>query len=74
MAGITLAQAEARLDEYLAAESAVLGGQSYQIGSRQLTRADLKDIRDGIAYWENKVQRLSQTSGGPRVRGIEPID
>ena len=42
----------ARLKQYIAAETAILtGGQSYKIGSRSLTRADLsqlKAIRDDL--------------------------
>lgn len=68
---ITLAQAESRLDQYYAAEEAVLNGQSYSIGSRSLTRANIKEIRDGIDYWENKVK--SKSSGGRQVIGAEPI-
>ena len=35
-----------RLKQYLAAEKAILeGGQSYKIGNRMLTRADLSEIR-----------------------------
>ena len=38
-----------RLRQYLAAEKAVLiGGQSYRIGNRTLTRADLAEIRSEI--------------------------
>ena len=36
----------ARLKQYLEAEKAILvGGQSYRIGNRTLTRADLAEIR-----------------------------
>jgi hypothetical protein len=45
MAGITLAQAEAQLALYLAAEEAVLANQSYEIAGRKLTRADLERSR-----------------------------
>lgn len=39
----------ARLRQYLAAEEAILvGGQSYKIGNRTLTRADLTEIRKEI--------------------------
>lgn len=39
-----------RLRLYLKAEEAILiGGQSYTIGNRTLTRADLDDIQDEIA-------------------------
>ena len=51
MAGITRQIAEARLTEYLAAEAKVLKNQSYSIGGRSLTRADLEEIREGITYW-----------------------
>jgi hypothetical protein len=70
MAGITLAQAEARLTAYLNAEEAVLNGQSYSIGSRSLTRADLKSIQQGIEIWSARVDRL--TRGGLSVRGATP--
>ncbi len=70
MAGITKAQAESRLTEYLSAESAVLSGQSYSVQGRALTRANLREIREGIAYWDAKVQKLD--SGGLRVRGLTP--
>ena len=36
MAGITLEQAEAQLASYLAAETKVLAGQSYEIAGRKL--------------------------------------
>lgn len=49
MAGITLAQAEAQLNAYLAAETAVLAGQSYEIAGRSLRRADLDMIQKGIS-------------------------
>lgn len=71
MAGITLAQAQAQLDAYLAAETAALAGKSYEIddpalGRRQLTRQDLEQIQRGIARWESKVVELTQASTGRR--------
>lgn len=57
--GITLASADARLKEYLAAEKAVLGSQAYEIGDRKLTRADLGEIREGIVFWSGQVDRLN---------------
>lgn len=69
MAGLTQAQAEAQLALYLAAEQKALQGQSYSIGGRQLTRANLAEIREGIAYWNAEVTRLAG-GGGPRVRGL----
>lgn len=63
MAGILLAQAQAHLDEWLAADLAVAGGQAYTIGSRSFTRANAAEIRKNIDYWEGRVQRLSRGSG-----------
>lgn len=39
-----------KLNTWLAAEEAVATGQSYQIGTRMLTRADLKQIRAQMEY------------------------
>jgi hypothetical protein len=71
MAGITLAQAEAQLTLYLAAESAVLTGQSYEIAGRKLTRAALGEIRTGITTWDARVKQLSlRATGRGRSRTI----
>lgn len=73
MAGITLAQAQAQLDAYLAAETAVLANQSYEIAGRKLTRANLKDIRDGIDAWNQRVKDLTQKQSRiTRTRTIVP--
>lgn len=50
-----------RLQIWLDAEEAVASGQSYQIGTRMLTRADLKQIREQIEYWAGK---LAAAEGG----------
>ena len=60
-----------RLDLYYEAEEAILGGaQSYTIGSRNLTRADLGSITEMIATLEDKVAEdeaaLDSASGGRR--------
>lgn len=69
MAGITLAQAEARLAAWLAADEAVATGQSYSIGGRSMTRANAAEIRKNIDYWEQRVNRLARAgTGGARVR------
>lgn len=59
MAGLTQAQAQAQLDAYMDAETAALNNQSYSIGGRTLTRANLKDIREGIQYWNAMVKELA---------------
>ena len=70
MAGITKAQAEAKLATWLAAEDKVASGQSYSIGGRSLTRADLKAIRDSIQYWNEMVQTLPRD--GIKIKGVTP--
>lgn len=73
MAGISLSQAESQLASWIAASTAVAQGQSYTIGTRSLSRANAKEIRDMISFWEAKVLRLADGSGGGiRLRGITP--
>lgn len=75
MAGITLAQAQTMLERYLAAEAAVLSGQSYEIAGRKLTRADLAEIRAGRDDWERRVVTLSSSAAGRgRTRTIRVRD
>ena len=68
MAGITITQAQAHLDAWMAADLAVAQGQSYTIGTRTLTRANAKDIADQIMRWQRLVQAFSRGNGGMRVR------
>ncbi len=70
MAGITQAQAQAQLDAYLAAETAVLSGQHYSIAGRELTRANLAEIRDGVKYWDSMVNKKART--GFKTRFVTP--
>lgn len=66
---------------WLEAEEAVATGQEYQIGTRKLTRADLKAVREELEYWcaklaEAKADENSAVGGGGRNRvyGIVPRD
>lgn len=71
--GITLEVAQKHLEEWMEAELEVTTHQSYQLGSRTLTMADLGDIRETIDYWEKKVAALltAQKNGGRgRVRRV----
>lgn len=68
MAGITLAQAEAKLALWLQAEESLAVSQSYEIevegNRRTLTRADLGAIAKRITFWNNAVVRLSANAAG----------
>lgn len=71
MAGITLAQAEAQLAVWIEASTTVASGQAYSIGNRSITRADAKEIRESITFWDAQVKRLSR--GGIAVRFATPV-
>lgn len=66
MAGINEVQAQAQLDAYLAAETAVLSGQSYEIAGRKLTRADLGTIQKGVEIWNSRLIDLAGKASGRR--------
>lgn len=76
MAGITLKIAQQHLDLWLEAEEKVSRGQSYSIGDRSLTRADLASILDMIEYWSDWVDSLSSSSSnsGHSVLRVVPVD
>jgi len=69
MASVTISQAQEMLAKYIEAEKAVLLNQSYTIGTRTYTRANLSAIRAGRAEWQKVYDQLSG-SGGMRVRRV----
>ncbi len=56
---ITLAQAQAHLDAWIAADLAVALGQEYSIGGRSLRRVDVPQIRQQIGYWSQVVRQFT---------------
>lgn len=77
MAAITLKTAKEHLNMWLDAESEVKINQSYTIGGKSFTRANLGEIRKQIEYWSNKVQELeniAKRKGRNRVYRIVPRD
>lgn len=72
---LDLAEANRKLDTWLAADEAVATtGQAYvhEGGGtrRQMTRADAAEITKKITYWQGWVNKLSNTS---RVRHAVPL-
>ncbi len=67
-----------RLKNYQECEEAILtGAQSYQIGKRELTRADLSEIANMIKYLENEIVREEAINSGKKrntILGIVPRD
>lgn len=77
MAAYTLERAREMLTVWMEAEKAVATAQHYRIGTRELTRANLGEIRERIRYWETKVAELEavdKNGGGRRVTRIVPRD
>ena len=73
----TLEQARQHLQAWMEAELKVTTGQSYSIGTRQLTRANLSDISEKIKFWANEIEKLearSQHKGTNRVYRAVPRD
>lgn len=69
--------ARKHLEAWLAAELEVTTHQSYTIGSRSLTKADLSEIGERIKYWTNEVSRLENLEargGRNRVFRVVPRD
>ncbi len=74
MAVWTLAEAQAHLAAWVAADLAVAGGQSATVGEISLTRVDAAKIRDQIAFWRREVEQLTSGRSGLRVQRIVPRD
>lgn len=73
MSGITLERAYQHLQAWLDAELAVSTGQSYRIGTRQLERANLAEIRKQITFWRSEIARL-EGRGRRRLTRSVPRD
>lgn len=67
-----------RLENYLQAEQQILeGAQSYAVGGRNLTRANLAEIRAAIDDLYKRLasaQAMEQGKGANKVSGIVPRD
>lgn len=61
---LTTAQAQAHLDQWLAADTAVALGQSYTVEGQTVTRVDAATIRSQITYWTRVLQEIEQANAG----------
>lgn len=67
----TITMVQTRLELYYEAERRILSGaQSYTIGNRQLTRADLAEIRKTITALEDELETLAGNSRGASRRVV----
>jgi len=65
----TQAEIQARLTRYLEAETAILKNQSYTIGTRTYTRANLRSVQEEIRALQAQLTG-AVSSGTMRVRKI----
>lgn len=67
----TITTVQMRLEMYYEAEKRILAGaQSYTIGNRQLTRANLAEIRKTISQLEDELENLAGKSRGVSRRVV----
>lgn len=72
-----LETAKKHYQAWLVAELEVTTHQSYSIGTRTLTMANLAEIRKEIDYWESKVELLKNKEkhkGRNRIMRVVPRD
>ncbi len=66
---MTIAQKQALLNKYIAAEEAILRGQEYTIKDRSLTRADLRWVQSERKRLDEELS-LATAGGSIRPRKI----
>lgn len=72
---ITVQYAREQLLVWYKAMEAVASGQEYKIGTRMLSMPHLREIREQIKYWENKVEQLKRGNRrGRRAFNVVPVD
>lgn len=74
MAAWNLDDAKVILKAWMQAELAVTTGQSYTIGTRILTRANLKEIAGRVEFWRGEVERLENGRTRKKVFRLVPRD
>lgn len=74
MPWITIEEARENLTMWLDAERAISTSQSYKIGTRSLSRADLSMVASRIAFWRNEIEKLENGQRGLRVVRAIPRD
>ena len=62
------------MNTWLAAEEAIATGQSYQMGTHMLTRANLTAVRNEIEYWAGKLAEAeAEEQGGGYIRSYHIV-
>lgn len=66
-----------KLNTWLAAEEAIATGQSYTMGTRILTRANLNAVREELEWWAARLaeaEAAEQRGGRNRIYRLVPQD
>lgn len=71
---ITVDYAREQLLVWYKAMETIASGQEYRIGTRMLSMPHLKEVREQIKYWEDKVAELKRGRRGRRTFNIVPVD
>jgi hypothetical protein len=61
---MTLSQAQAQLDAWLAASLAIAGGKEHRIGDRMVKLEDGVEVREQIMFWQRQVNALTARAAG----------
>lgn len=72
MSGITLAQAQVNLDALVNAQ--MTGSLAVSVGGRSLSFRTMKDLIEGISFWERKVAALTRIAAGGSKHGFAVAD
>lgn len=75
MAAVSLANAQAHLDTWVAAQAALAGASSYTFSfpngqTRTVTRADSAEIARWITYWHRVANALTANTNGLQNPGV----
>ena len=68
MAHFSVKLCKDRVALWLEAEEAIATGQSYQIGTRMLTRANLNAVRDELEWWSDRLAEAEAEEEGQKGR------
>lgn len=63
-----------RLEMWLEAEAGLATGQSYKIGTREVTRVDLAEVRRMITYWQNELEKAKNGGKRQKMLRVTPRD
>jgi hypothetical protein len=61
---MTLQQAQAQLDAWLGASLALAAGKEHEIADRRIRLEDGPEVRAQIAFWQRKLNELTQQAAG----------